>query len=55
MSKRPETQKAAEKAYREKFVSVLVRFTPAEAKKLDAARGDFSRAVFLKRRGLSQR
>lgn len=53
MTKRAESQKAAEKAYRERHTSVLVRLVPDEVKRLDAARGDrMSRAEYLKAHGL---
>ncbi len=52
MSKRPDTQKAAEAAYREKFVSVLVRYTPEEAALLDRARGAASRPEYAKQKSL---
>lgn len=54
MPSRPPAQKTAEKTYREKFVSVLVRLTPQEAKKIDAARAEISRAEYLKRKGLER-
>lgn len=53
MAKRPPAQKAAEKAYREKFAaSVLIRLTEQEARAIDAARGESSRAQYVKAKAL---
>lgn len=53
MAKRPPAQAAAEKAYREKFAaSVLVRLTEQEARTVDAARGNLSRAQYIKGKAL---
>ena len=54
MSKRAPAQKAAEKAYRERHESVLVRLSPEEAAAIDRAKGDkTSRAQYLKVKGLA--
>jgi hypothetical protein len=48
MTMRTEAQKRAEAEYRAGLVQVLVRLTPDEAQALDRARGDLSRAAYLR-------
>ena len=54
MAKRDPAQKAAEKAYRQKFAaSVLVRFTEDEVAEIDRAKGKTSRPEFVKTKALA--
>ena len=48
MKERSEAQLRADENYRAGFVQVLVRLTPGEAQALDKARGDLSRAAYLR-------
>lgn len=54
MVKRDPAQKAAEKAYRQKFAaSVLIRFDEEELAEIDRAKGDASRPEFVKAKALA--